>query len=133
VAAPLTNPPESPRLILLPGHLAEAIEWVLRPTAGPKAVPPDLSRLTSQQMQVLPLPVAQDFMELALATPRPNNPHTSRAQLTARTQREGRPEGRNRQRARRDRQRVDALTAAHERLYAWYIQTASAQHRRFAL
>jgi hypothetical protein len=156
-------------VILLPSHLAEAIEWVLRPTREERAKPPpDLSRLTSEQMQLLPLAVAQDFMELTLAAlqtpparrkpgeapqssrPREMEPDTAnggeaseanlppindayiaQAPTNAPGQWPDRFNAKSRQRTRRYRQRADTLTAAHERLCAWYLQTASAVHRGF--
>jgi hypothetical protein len=111
-------------------------------------------------MQLLPLAVAQDFMELTLAamqTPparrKPSEQARSDAERPA-TDREAslppineayyaqapsntpeqwpdRFNARSRQRARRYRQRANALTAAHERLCTWYLETASARHRGF--
>lgn len=111
-------------MILLPKHLAEAIEWVLRPTLASDArakTPPDLSRLTSDQMQLLPLQVAQAFMDLTLAALQ--QPHSRRSQPQ---QPEIPPlwvDARSKQRARRVRQRANALGAARQRLSAWYVQT----------
>jgi hypothetical protein len=120
-------------VILLPRHLAEAIEWVLRPTNAldgrAKMTPPDLSRLTSEQMQLLPLPIAQAFMDLTLAalqTPRSSELHRMETQPLW-------VDPRSKQRARRARQRADTLSAARQRLYAWYAQTASAQQRALHL
>jgi len=112
---------------LLPKHLAEAIEWVLRsPSDARGKTPPDLSRLTSEQMQLLPLPVAQAFMDLTLAALQPP-PRSSELQ------RQEAPklwvDPRSKQRARRVSQRANALGAARQRLYAWYVETASAQQR----
>jgi hypothetical protein len=158
-------------VLVLPTYLAEAIEWVLRPSRDSRSSSlPDLSRLTSDQMQLLPLPVAQDFMALMLdarerppARPKPveapparmqggqkgrslpqpsvedqeqraptlNELYSTRGAPNATKQWPGRFEGRSRQLARRDRQRAQALVAAHERLLAWYVQTASAGHRGF--
>jgi hypothetical protein len=111
----MSTPPE-PRVILIPKHLGAAIEWVLRPN---KTNAPDLSRLTSEQLQLLPLQVAQAFMDLTLAALQkppslPGHSMWSDAKTT--------------QRARRQRQRESSLTAAHHRLQSWYIQTANAQH-----
>jgi hypothetical protein len=106
------------RVILIPKHLAQAIEWVLKPSKGHV---PDLSRLTGEQMQLLPLAVAEAFMDLALAAlqgpPRP--PSYSQWADT-----------RSKQRARRVRQRASSLTAAHYRLETWYVQTANGQQNR---
>jgi hypothetical protein len=147
-------------VILLPSHLAEAIEWVLRPTRDAQNKPPDLTRLTSDQMQLLPLAVAHDFMELAIAAqhrpaarrknleaPRPTkpgqswdpepkatrfkNPYLAPAQPAVHGQWMNRLDPRSKQRARRERQRAELLAVAHERLLGWYVETASAQHRGF--
>lgn len=120
-------PPESLRVTLLPKHLAEAIEWILRPPSDARGkAPPDLSRLTSEQMQLLPLPVAQAFMDLTLAALQPPSRGGEQHRHEA-------PklwiDPRSKQRARRVRQRADALGVARQRLYAWYVQTASAQQR----
>ena len=106
------------RVILIPKHLAQAIEWVLKPSKG---TAPDLSRLTSEQMQLLPLPVAEAFMDLALAAmERPTaNPPSYSPWADARAA----------QRARRLRQRASSLTAARQRLSMWYLQTANAQRQ----
>ena len=111
--------PQEQRVILIPKHLAQAIEWVLQLSKGPA---PDLSRLTSEQMQLLPLPVAEAFMDLALAAmekPKANPPsHSPWADARAA------------QRARRLRQRASSLTAARQRLSVWYLQTANAQRQK---
>lgn len=125
---------ESQPVILLPRHLAEAIEWVLRPNkdkkdASPKSAP-DLSRLTSDQLQLLPLHVAQAFMDLSLAALQPKAYRTSAA--PAASAREMWVDARAKQRARRAQARVHALAASHQRLYAWYVQTGSARQRGFA-
>jgi len=108
--------PHEPRVVLIPKHLAQAIEWVLHPK---KDGAPDLSRLTSEQMQLLPLPVAEAFMNLALAAfegpPRSQLSYSPWADARAK------------QRARRQRQRASSLTAARHRLELWYRQTANAQ------
>lgn len=110
------------RVILIPKHLAEAIEWVLKPS---KDKVPDLSRLTSDQMQLLPLPIAEAFMELALAAQQqPAGPpsHSTSYALWA--------DARTTQRARRQRQRASSLSAARQRLQSWYLQTENARKRR---
>jgi hypothetical protein len=110
--------PRDQRVILIPKHLADAIEWVLKPVKG---AAPDLSRLTSEQMQLLPLPVAEAFMALALAAiegPPPSAPSYSPW-----------ADARATQRARRQRQRASTLTAARHRLQLWYLQTANVRGR----
>jgi hypothetical protein len=115
-------------VLLLPRHLAEAIEWVLRP----KGAAPDLSRLTSEQLQLLPLHVAQAFMDLTLAVQQQPTRRSGSGSPSAPSTREFWLDARARQRARRARQRTDAIAAAHQRLYAWYMQTGSALQRGFA-
>jgi hypothetical protein len=111
--------PQEQRVILIPKHLAQAIEWVLQPKKG---AAPDLSRLTSEQMQLLPLPIAQAFMDLALAAmQRPAPPVPSYSPWA---------DARATQRARRQRQRASSLTAARQRLSFWYLQTANAQRQK---
>jgi hypothetical protein len=110
--------PQEQRVILIPKHLAQAIEWVLEPKKG---AAPDLSRLTSEQMQLLPLPIAEAFMDLALAAlERPAAPPSYSPWADARAT----------QRARRQRQRASSLTAARQRLSFWYLQTANAQRQK---
>ena len=112
------------RIVLIPKHLAAAIEWALRPSEDKV---PDLSRLTSEQMQLLPLPIAEAFMELVLAAQQaPDGPprHSTSYALWA--------DARTTQRARRQRQRASALTAARQRLQSWYLQTENAQQRHLA-
>lgn len=110
--------PQEQRVILIPKHLAQAIEWVLQPKKG---TAPDLSRLTSEQMQLLPLPVAEAFMDLALAAmERPAASPSLSPWADARAT----------QRARRQRQRASSLTAARQRLSFWYLQTANAQRQK---
>jgi hypothetical protein len=112
----MSSQPE-PHITVIPKYLAEAIEWVLQPSKG-KA--PELSRLTSEQMQLLPLPIAQAFMDLTLAALQaPPSPPSYSPWADARAK----------QRARRQRQRASSLTAAHQRLHTWYIQTANAQRK----
>jgi hypothetical protein len=113
------------RVILIPPYLADAIEWVLQSSANAKGAAPDLSKLTSEQMQVLPLPVAEAFMELTLAALEPPSPprYSQRNALWS--------DARTTQRARRHRQRLSALSAARHRLQTWYSQTASARQRGF--
>lgn len=111
--------PQEQRVILIPKHLAQAIEWVLQPKKG---AAPDLSRLTSEQMQLLPLPVAEAFMDLALAAMERPAPSVPSYSLWA--------DARATQRARRQRQRASSLTAARQRLSIWYLQTANAQRQR---
>ena len=122
---------ESQPVILLPRHLAEAIEWVLRPSKVTAAnAAPDLSRLTSEQLQLLPLHVAEAFMNLALAVAQ--QPSKRVEQQYSAAPREIWVDARSKQRARRDRQRAGALDASRQRLYAWYVQTGSARQRGFA-
>lgn len=115
------SPPSDPSVIMLPKHLAQAIEWVLKPN---KDNVPDLARLTSGQMQLLPLPVAQAFMELTLAALQGPPPSPPDHPLWA--------DARTTQRARRLRQAASSLTAARQRLHVWYLQTANAKRRRAA-
>lgn len=111
-------------VILIPKHLSDAIEWVLK---RKKDNPPDLSRLTSAQMQLLPLSVAEAFMELTLAARQPPPAPASYSGTRALW-----ADARATQRARRNRQRASSLTAAHHRLHTWYVQTGSAQRSGFA-
>ena len=106
-------------VVIIPKHLAQAIEWVLAPGNG---TAPDLSRLTSHQLQLLPLPVAQAFMELSLAALQgpPRSPPSHSLWADAKTT----------QRARRLRQAASSLTAARQCLQAWYLLTVNAQQRR---
>jgi hypothetical protein len=113
----MSTPPDQ-RVILISKHLAQAIEWVLTPSKGNA---PDLSRLTSEQMQLLPLPIAEAFMDLALAALQGPPPSVPSYSFWA--------DARTTQRARRNRQRASSLTAAHRRLLTWYVQTANAQHK----
>lgn len=110
----MSSQPEQ-HVVMIPKRLAQAIEWVLKPS---KDNVPDLSQLTTDQMQLLPLPVAQAFMELSLAAlQEPPRPETHALWADAKTT----------QRARRLRQAACSVTAARQRLYAWYLQTANAQ------
>lgn len=103
-------------MVFVPKHLADAIEWVLNPT---KDNVPDVSLLTSEQTQLLPLPVAQAFMDLALAALQGPPRQTQSYALWS--------DAKTTQRARRARQRASSLTAARLRLRTWYDQTANAQ------
>lgn len=119
----MDTPPQQ-LIVMIPKHLADAIEWVLAPS---KDSLPDLTRLTSGQMQLLPLPVAQAFMDLALAAQQ--RPASQQRQSTMQS---FWADAKTTQRARRQRQRASSLAAARQRLYSWYIQTANAQERRRA-